>query len=391
MTTATIKKTAISAAMVAVLILSFHYDQAILGFVRQIRFELLNNFMLFITKDGLIMIIAILGGYLLFKKKYAELILIIITATCSLETAFILKKIFQIPRPFSTPEFEQMALKLTTGFSFPSMHAAFCMGVIPFIKKIFNSKIAPPIFITLFLTVVISRTYIGLHYFSDIMAGGLIGYLSGTFWRDQNEKKHIANRLIRQFKENLELRRQIAHAITGIVLIFLVVMGVVDAVTLAVVLVAGLAGVVIIKNYRIPVVSKILEFFEREKDLRLFPGKGPFFFILGSFLALLFFRRDIALASIAVMAIGDAAATVTGYYFGKYKNPFNPLKHLEGTFLAIILSTVAAFTFVPFNLAFLGSIVGIIFESLTIKFLDRVLDDNLLIPIIAGIVMTALA
>jgi len=92
-----------------------------------------------------------------------------------------------------------------------------------------------------------------------------------------------------------------------------------------------------------------------------------------------------------VMAIGDATTTLIGTYFGRIKNPLNREKHLEGTVIAIIFSTLAAFTFVPFPMAFLGSVAGIIFESVTVKFVDRVIDDNLLIPIIAGLVMTALA
>lgn len=368
-----------------------YFDQAILNFVQGMRFELLNDFMLFITRDGLVLLIAAVGTFLLIKKRYVELALIIIATACSLESAYLLKKIFLIPRPYTTPEFEQMALKLTTGFSFPSMHAAFCFTILPFLSRIFVSKSMRALTGLLLLAVVFSRVYIGLHYMSDIIAGSLLGYSSATFWLYCDKRWNIGARLIAELKRKLELRRQIAHALTGVSLIFLIQMGFINTVTLGAALLIGSALVIILKNYRIPYISKVLEFFEREKDMRIFPGKGAFFFVLGSLMALLFFKHEIALAAIAIMAIGDAVATIVGHYWGKYKNPFNQLKHLEGTMLAIILSTIAAFTFVPFHLAFVGSVAGLVFESLTFKFIDRIIDDNLLIPIIAGIAMTALS
>ncbi len=386
----TAKKIAIP-FFVILLFLSFRMDMGILNLIADYRLLWLNDFMLFITKTGLVLLVAGLGFYLLLKKKFAELTLIIIATACSLECAYLLKKIFEIPRPFTTPEFEQMALKLTTGYSFPSMHAAFCLTVIPFLSRVFRRGIVRwPVMIVLLL-IAFSRVYIGLHYMSDVIAGGLLGWAFAEFWLYLDGKMDIGKRLVKEFISKLELRRQTAHALAGIALIFMVQTGYITPVMLAAALLIGSALVIILKQYRLPYISPIVEYFEREKDMKIFPGKGPFFYILGSLLALLFFEHNIALASISIMAIGDAVATIAGVYWGKYKNPFNQFKHLEGTFLAIILSTVAAFTFVPFHLAFIGSIIGIIFESLTIKFVDRVIDDNLMIPVIAGIVMTALA
>ncbi|HMR01423.1 MAG TPA: hypothetical protein PKA32_03465, partial [Candidatus Gracilibacteria bacterium] len=98
--------------------------------------------------------------------------------------------------------------------------------------------------------------------------------------------------------------------------------------------------------------------------------------------------EPIALASIAIMAIGDSLTTLIGVYFGHIKSPTNNLKHLEGTALAIIAGTVAAFNFVSFEKAFIGAFVAMLFEALTIRHIDRIIDDNLLIPIIAGLTMT---
>ena len=122
--------------------------------------------------------------------------------------------------------------------------------------------------------------------------------------------------------------------------------------------------------------------------MKKFPGKGSFFLVLGSLLALLFFEENIALAAIAIMAVGDSITSLVGIYFGQLKNPFNPSKHLEGTIFAIIIGTIAAFTFVPFQDAFLASVIAMTFEALTIKRIDRIIDDNVLIPLIAGFTMS---
>ena len=122
-----------------------------------------------------------------------------------------------------------------------------------------------------------------------------------------------------------------------------------------------------------------------------FPGKGSFFLVLGSFLAMLLFDEKIALAAIAIMAVGDSLTTIIGIYFGSIKSPLNPMKHLEGTMLAIIAGTIAAFNFVPFQMAFFGAVVAMLFEALTIRHIDNLIDDNLLIPLVAGITMITLS
>ncbi len=126
---------------------------------------------------------------------------------------------------------------------------------------------------------------------------------------------------------------------------------------------------------------------ERPEDLKSFPGKGSFFFVLGSLLALQFFPFEVALAAISIMAVGDAITTVIGTYFGKIKNPLNPKKHLEGTAIAIVASTFAAFFFVPFHVAFLGSLAGMVFESVTVRYISQIIDDNVVIPVVAGLAM----
>jgi dolichol kinase/membrane-associated phospholipid phosphatase len=372
------------------LVAGYFYNDAIMYLVAGLRTPELNWLMLFMTKEGLVAVIALTGATLLLKKRYVEFTLILLAAIVGLESGYLIKKVLQIPRPFATEELSTIALKFTTGYSFPSLHAAFCIGMIPFLGRSFRSRAVQVCLAAVLLVITFSRIYLGLHYLTDLIGGALVGFASAKFWLALDNRFNVGHRLVNQIRMNLELRRQIAHAIAGIVLIFFIKLGIITPAILAGVLLAGTILVVLAKYYTLPVVSRVLKVFERAKDLKLFPGRGAFFFVLGSLTALLLFERQIAVAAIAVLAVGDAVTTVIGIYYGRFKNPFNPQKHLEGTMLAIIISTLAAFTFVDFHLAFFGAAAGIAAESLAFKIFDNAVDDNLLIPLVAGVVMTAL-
>lgn len=371
--------------------LGYAFNNQILSFVVSLRFSPLNEVMLFMTREGLVVLIALLGAFLLVKKRYVEFTLIMLTAIVGLESGYLMKKILHIPRPFATEALSDIALKFTTGYSLPSLHAVFCFSLLPFLKRGFRSRVVRILIAATLILIAFSRVYLGLHYVTDLIIGGLIGYGAAKFWLIVDDRYKVGARLVNQIRLNLELRRQIAHALTGIALIFLIKINVVTAPVLGAVLIAGTVAIILIRDYKIPLIHHALKLFERARDMKFFPGRGAFFFVMGSLLALLLFERQIALAGIAIMAVGDAVTTVIGIYFGRFKNPFNPEKHLEGTMLAIIISTLAAFTFVDFHLAFFGAVAGIFVESLAIKFIDRVIDDNLLIPVVAGIVMTAIS
>jgi phytol kinase len=371
--------------------IGYAFNNEILNFVVSLRFSPLNEIMLFMTKEGLALLAAAIGAVLLIRKRYVEFTLVVLAGIVGVEAGYLMKKILHIPRPFATEAFSDIALKFTTGYTLPSLHAVFCFSLLPLLKRCFKTPATRWTIAAALVVITLSRVYLGLHYVTDLIVGALVGYASAKFWIIADERHHLGSRLVHQVRTNLELRRQMAHAITGIILIFLVKMNIVTVPILAGVLIAGTVAILLIRDHHIPGVSHMLKIFERARDMKFFPGRGAFFFVLGSLLALLFFERQIALAGIAIMAVGDAVTTIIGIYFGRFKNPFNPEKHLEGTMLAIIISTLAAFTFVDFHMAFFGAVAGIFVESLAIKFVDRVIDDNLLIPIVAGLVMTAVS
>ncbi len=366
-------------------------DDAILKWTGGIRFfrpgSHADGFMLFMTDFGLLYFMILLITHLFLKRKWKDLALMLLTGATSLEASYLLKVLFQTPRPFAAAIVATIPLTQASGFSMPSLHTAFCFSVWPYLGRIFTKKKQLYFGYSIIILIAFSRLYLGVHYLSDLVAGGLIGYIIARGWIYLEEKYKVLEWFIFHVKDKLELRRQIAHLFIGCTIVFLLRLQLLNEQLLfAILLIGGILSLVS-RKIRIPILGRILHYFERPQDLKYFPGKGSFFLVLGSLLALKFFQRDVAYAAISIMAVGDAITTIIGTYFGKIKNPLNPKKHLEGTALAIVASTLAAFFFVDFTRAFYGSLAGMIFESLQIPYLSQILDDNVVIPLVAGAVI----
>ncbi len=385
------KEKIFSAIFFILLFFALFYDDKILRFLGATRAYPLDAFMLFVTDFGLLYGIIALVVYLFYKKKYYQIALMLLTAGTALEVSYLLKVMFQTPRPFAAAIVATIPLTQASGFSMPSLHTAFCFSLWPYMSQIFPQKKLRIIGYASLILIAFSRLYLGVHYLSDLIAGGLIGYAIGKIWLHCEQKYHVLDWFIFHVKDKFELRRQIAHLVTGCSIVFLLKLQLLNADVLVFILIIGGLASLISKKIRIPIIHKFLQYFERPQDLAFFPGKGSFFLVLGSLIAVMFFKKDIALAAISIMAVGDSITTIVGTYFGKIKNPLNPQKHLEGTFLAIIVSTLAAFFFVDIQTAFIGSLVGMIFESLTGRYISEILDDNLVITLLAGAAMSFFA
>lgn len=367
---------------------SLFWDDNILQWAGDIRIYPLDAFMLFMTDFGLLYFALLLIAFLILKKKYKEIVLIAFTGAFALEISYLSKMIFQTPRPFAAAIVATIPLTQASGLSMPSLHTAVCFSLWPYMPRIFGNK--KPLLILgyiLIILIALSRLYLGVHYFSDLIAGGLIGYFLAKTWLYYDEKFKIIRWVLFHIRDKLELRRQIAHLLTGCAIVLLLKLQLINAEFLFMILVVGGIISLLERKYRLPLIDRILRYFERPHDLKIFPGKGSFFLILGALITLLLFKGDIALAAISIMAVGDAITTIVGTYFGRLSNPLNPKKHLEGTGIAIIFSTLAAFFFVDFEKAIMASIVAMIAESLYVPYLSDVLDDNLFIPLVAGVVM----
>ncbi len=373
--------------LLVILLLIFFFDPSLLRRSLNFRISWLDSFMLFITDFGLLGFAVLLLASLYLKSKWQVMALLLVSLALSFEITYLLKMIFQTPRPYFTIEFATIPLTQASGFSFPSLHAAFCLGFFPFLKQIFRRR-WPIIISQIFLiSVAFSRSYLGVHYFSDIFAGGMIGYFTSTTLLNLQEKHLAIDWFMEHIKSKFELRRQIAHLVIGGILVFLIELNLITVNILILVLILGGLLSLITKYRPIPLLHDLLIKFERAEDLKYFPGKGPFFMILGTLLCLAFFPIEIAKAAIVILAIGDSISHIVGRYFGKTPVPFAPNKKLEGTIVAIILSTLGALLFVNIEKAFIASLIVISLEAIYPAKIARFFDDNLMVPLLAGLIM----
>lgn len=179
----------------------------------------------------------------------------------------------------------------------------------------------------------------------------------------------------------LELRRQFLHLTFGVFLVILLYFRVFNVYHMIAILAAGLIMSYLCRNYEVPISSWVMAKFERENNLKIFPGRGPIYLMIGSISVLILFPLKIALASMMILALGDAFSHI----FGKLLSAktYTHLKSVEGTMAGIVFSFFGALIFVNLFPAIVGSVLSMLVENIKLD-----IDDNLLIPIIAASVMS---
>ncbi len=366
--------------MAVLLLVSFFFDYLFLQI--QPHSITLTGFFQFISDSGLILILTTVTTLLIFHRNHHLLPIFAISLAIAFELAYLGKVLFQIPRP--------EGLVLAEGYSFPSIHTALCIAIIPFLHFLKTRKIFKILLIVSLFLIIYSRLYLGVHTLSDLLAGGIIGYISAKsiFYLEKNH--HLTDWLFFHIKDKLEMRRQIAHLLIGLSVVLLVHYGLINSGVIFAMLVFGAIVVILQKKYHLPITTYLLQTFERPHDLEKFPGKGAFFLLFGAFVALELFPQNIALAAITIMAIGDSVSHLIGRYVGRINVPFRKHKKLEGIIIAIVFSTLGAMYFVSFQIAFTAAFFAMLVEAYLPQKKLKYLDDNLIIPLVAGGIMLLL-
>ncbi|RMF06949.1 hypothetical protein D6764_00950 [Candidatus Woesearchaeota archaeon] len=192
--------------------------------------------------------------------------------------------------------------------------------------------------------------------------------------------------------DHRELRRQMLHLFFGTLFLILIYVEFLTSWSIFILIVVlGIVSYASTK-FTLPVINELIERYERPYDADKFPGRGPILMLVGILLSLKLFPRDIALASIAVLAFGDSISHLVGARFGRRKSIFSPSspKLLEGTVAGSIAGFFAALAFVEPVEAFFGSLLAMIAESAEIDMNKRPVDDNMVVPLVAGTVMLIL-
>jgi dolichol kinase len=144
-----------------------------------------------------------------------------------------------------------------------------------------------------------------------------------------------------------------------------------------VVVVYGAEEFLRLRGRRLPLFYELTVKMSRSNERKHFIAP-PVFLAVGIILVLLIFPRNIAYASITIVAIGDPLAAYAGGKLGRRRVG---RKSLEGFAIGTFAAFALTLFLVPPSIGAIGSIVGMIVE------LAGVLDDNLTIPLSSGTAM----
>lgn len=153
---------------------SLAVDRQLVSVFLSFRHPVLDTFFAFITRMEVLIAVLLIVSFLLYSKK--EVVLILCASGMTAGFIQLMKFFIMRPRPFLAMSFAPLVTAANS--SFPSSHAGFVFSALPF----FNDKKYWLMFASL---VAISRVYAGVHYFSDVIFGGVIGYGIGWIVRER--------------------------------------------------------------------------------------------------------------------------------------------------------------------------------------------------------------
>ena len=180
------RKVFIGAILIALIILIiFAFDFWIVEGISSIRTNFLDGFFLGLTfiSSKFIIFFFLTILFISFRKKREWVLPLWSTLVIASIVNFFLKIAVQRPRPFqlgivSILPILEKASHAVWNFSFPSGHAIIVFSVLPLLNKEFPKL--KYMWIIFAVLVAFSRVYLGLHFLSDVIVGGLIGYLLGA-------------------------------------------------------------------------------------------------------------------------------------------------------------------------------------------------------------------
>jgi len=170
--------------IVFVVILSFYFDNILFRDVSFLRNDVLDKVFLVVTYlSSEVVIFAVVTALFLWKDKKRRWILPLwLTLGISAVVGFLLKITIQRQRPFQLgivsllPALQKASYDIWN-FSFPSNHSMLAFCVVPILSEQYPKL--KKVWIGIAVLIAFSRIYLGLHFFSDVIAGGAIGYLIG--------------------------------------------------------------------------------------------------------------------------------------------------------------------------------------------------------------------
>ncbi len=175
----------ISVILFLIVLISFYFDNQIVQVVSLLRNNFFNDFFLGITfvSSEIIIFFVLTTMFLYSEHKRKWILPLWLTLLSSAIVSLVLKSVIRRERPFQLnivqilPLLESAIYNLKT-FSFPSFQSMLVFCAIPILSKEFPRT--KKIWIVFAVLVAFSRIYFGAHFLSDVLAGGIIGYLLGV-------------------------------------------------------------------------------------------------------------------------------------------------------------------------------------------------------------------
>ena len=116
-----------------------------------------------------------------FIKKWKEILAVFFSSALAWFLAYVLKFLFQMPRPFEIFP-KVIPLFSETDYSFPSGHATFFMALA--FAIFFSHKKAGYIFIAFAILIGVARIIAGVHFPVDILGGFILGSIIAFFLKN---------------------------------------------------------------------------------------------------------------------------------------------------------------------------------------------------------------
>ena len=187
------------------IVIAFYFDKVVIQGFEFIRNSVLSQILLaftWITNEIIVFVFLTLMLFYGSKKKW----IIPFWATLALSTiiGILLKIITQRLRPFqqgllaTLPELAKMS-HFSWNLSFPSFTTIIMFCSLPIITKQYPKL--KKTWLILAVLVALTRVYFGLHFLSDVLAGGLIGYLIGMWIIDLETNKRFFDKITKKVKK----------------------------------------------------------------------------------------------------------------------------------------------------------------------------------------------
>ena len=204
--------------------------------------------------------------------------------------------------------------------------------------------------------------------------GSLLDVVSIIEQKQKPERKMSGNEAVREVIHACGLLVPLAAVHLGVYLAVLVLL-----LTMLIYVASELAR---IEGKAVPLLSSITLKATTDSERYEF-ATTPIALAIGVTLSLLLFQPPVSYAAVAIVSLGDSAASVFGKLFGRTGIPFNKGKNLEGSVAGFLFALSGASIFLLPLQALVGAVVGMLVECLPLP-----VNDNLTIPLVTGSALT---